>query len=145
METPRRDSGTPTDVSEVVRDFEGKPFQIDAEVGHSDEVKIEWVEKPQNEAYVLLTSAEARELAAKLRQAIGLPIGAHFFRESVFDAREGIVELSVVARGYSSVFIALVDGCSTGTFKHLGQFLKDEAMELATVLEAAASAVDRAS
>jgi hypothetical protein len=140
MESQSAGPQAPNDVSEVVQDAIGKPIRIETEIGHSPDVKVEWLERPQSDAYVLLTPAEARALAAKLRHAIGLPITGHF-RESVFDTR-WVAELSVHKGSYSGVFLSRVDGGASGTFKQLGQFIGGEALELAAALEAAASALD---
>jgi hypothetical protein len=141
MESQSAGPQAPNDVSEVVQDAIGKPIRIETEIGHSPDVKVEWLERPQSDAYVLLTPAEARALAAKLRHAIGLPITGHF-RESVFDTR-WVAELSVHKGSYSGVFLSRVDGGASGTFKQLGQFIGGEALELAAALEAAASALDK--
>lgn len=140
MDTQSAACQVPKDVSEVIRDVIGKPIRVETEIGHSPDIKVEWLERPQNEAYVLLTPAEGRELAAKLRHAIGLPITGRF-RESVFDTRR-VAELSVHKGSYSGIFLSRVDGDASGTFKQLGQFIQGEALELATALESAASVLD---
>ena len=141
MESDSADSRISKDVDETVWDMRHRPLRIETEVEDNCELKIEWGGEPQLGAHALLSAEAARELAAKLRHAVGLPVAANF-RESVID---GLTEeLSVFATtAHSGVFLCLGDCYAAANFKELGHFDADAAMELAVALEAGASAIDR--
>jgi hypothetical protein len=128
------------DMKEVL-DLERRWFRVVTDVKGSREVKVEWHGWPQSGAHVLLSTDDARELAAKLRRAVELPLGSSF-RESVFDVRQDDELCVFVKPRCASVFLCLGNcGYEEARFEELGRFASSDVELFAAALEDAASAL----